>query len=244
LLISPVFALMKKDESMEPTKKTARMAGALYLIVVLAGIFSLAYVPSTLIDWNDAAKTYTNIQTSETLFRLGIVAGIICYTAFLLLPFLLYKLLRHVGTTPAVAMVVLSAASVPFSLYNLLHKVNVLTLVSDESFLQAISLDQRQTQVLMTLHQYENGIQLISVFWGLWLMPFGYLVFKSGFLPKWLGIFLMAGCFGYLVNFTGGFLFPQYAKLGIARFISLPATIGEIGTCLWLLIVGIKTKKP
>jgi hypothetical protein len=227
---------------MEPTPKTARIAGLLYLIVVLSGIFSLAYVPSKLIDWNDADKTFTQIQASETLFRLGIVAGIICYTAFLLLPFVLYALLHRVSKTPAIAMVALAAASVPFSLYNLVHKSSVLTLIGNEPFLQSISLAQRQTQVMMHLHAYNNGIELISVFWGLWLLPFGYLVFRSGFLPKWLGILLMAGCFGYLVNFTGSFLFPQYADMGIARFVSLPATIGEIGTCLWLLIAGIKTQ--
>jgi hypothetical protein len=207
---------------------------------VLAGIFSLAYVPSKLIDWNDAAKTYTNIQASETLFRLGIVAGIICYTAFLLLPFALYKLLHAVNRDIAITMVVLTTASVPFSLYNLLHKVNVLTLIGKEAFQQTMSIEQKQIQVLQELVYYNNGVELISVFWGLWLLPFGYLVYKSGFLPKILGILLMAGCFGYLVNFLGGFLIPQYGSLGIAKFISLPATFGEIGACLWLLIIGIK----
>jgi hypothetical protein len=225
---------------MEPLKQTARTAGLLYLFVVLAGIFSLAYVPSKLIDWTDAAKTYTNIQSSETLFRLGIVAGIICYTAFLLLPFVLYKLLHQVSKTHAVSMVALAAASVPFSLYNLVHKAAVLTLVGKERFLDSMPIDQKHTQVLQHLNDYDNGIKLISVFWGLWLLPFGYLVYKSGFLPKILGILLMAGCFGYLVNFLGGFLFPQYGSLGIAKFVSLPATLGEIGTCLWLLIIGIK----
>jgi len=225
---------------MEQTPNTARTAGLLYLFVVLMGIFSLAYVPSKLINWTDAAKTYTNIQSAETLFRLGIVAGIICYTAFLLLPFALYKLLHKVNREMAVIMVVLAAASVPFSLFNLLHKVNVLTLTGKEAVLEAKSIDQRQLQVLQELIYYNNGIELISVFWGLWLLPFGYLVYKSGFLPKILGILLMAGCFGYLVNFLGGFLFPQYASIGIAKFVSLPATLGEIGTCLWLLIIGLK----
>lgn len=225
---------------MEPTKQTARTAGLLYLFVVLSGIFSLAYVPSKLIDWNDAAKTYTNIQASETLFRLGIVAGIICYTAFLLLPFILYKLLHAVNRDIAVTMVVLATASVPFSLYNILHKVNLLTLIGKEAFLQTMSIEQKQIQVLQELVYYNNGVELISVFWGLWLLPFGYLVYKSGFLPKILGILLMVGCFGYLVNFLGGFLFPKYGSLGIAKFVSLPATFGEIGTCLWLLIIGIK----
>lgn len=229
---------------MEPSKKTARTAGLLYLIVVLAGIFSLAYVPSALIDGKDAAKTYAILQASETLFRLGIVAGIACYTAFLLLPFALYKLLNQVHQTTAIVMVVLAVASVPFSLYNLVHKMDVLTLVGNGRFLDTMPLAERQTQVLLHLNYYENGIRLVSVFWGLWLLPFGYLVYKSGFLPRVLGILLMAGCFGYLINFIGGFLFPSYAASGIARFVSLPATFGEIGTCLWLLTVGIKTPKP
>jgi hypothetical protein len=238
-----VYALTQPDQPMEPSKKTARTAGLLYLIVVLCGIFSLAYVPSALIEWQDAAKTYTNIQASETLFRLGIVAGIVCYTAFLLLPFVLYKLLQQVDKTHATTMVVLAAASVPFSLYNLVHKMEVLTLVSKEQFLDAIPTEQIQAQVMFQLNAYDSGVQLISVFWGLWLLPFGYLVYKSGFLPKFLGILLMAGCFGYLINFIGGFLFPRYADIGIAKFVSLPATIGEIGICLWLLIAGIKTHR-
>ena len=193
-----------------------------------------------MIDGKDAAKTYANIQASETLFRLGILAGIICYTAFLLLPFALYKLLYQVHQTAAILMVVLAAASVPFSLYNIVHKMDVLTLLGSEPFLQAMTIDERQTQVMLYLSSYDNGIRLVSVFWGLWLLPFGYLVYTSGFLPRILGILLMAGCFGYIINFTGGLLFPSYAASGIGRFVSLPATLGEIGSCLWLLIVGIK----
>lgn len=225
---------------MEPTKKTARVAGLLYFIVVLTGIFTLAYVPSKLIEWDNAAQTFDNLKDSETLFRLSIVAGVICYTAFLILPFVLYKLLSHVSKPHAIGMVILSAVSVPFSLYNLVNKVNVLTLIDNKSYLHVMELDKLKAQVLLTLNYYNNGVQIVSVFWGLWLLPFGYLVFKSGFLPKILGIFLTVGCFGYLINFTGNFLFQNYADLGISRYISLPASLGEIGICLWLLIAGIK----
>ncbi|MDZ4810885.1 MAG: DUF4386 domain-containing protein, partial [Bacteroidota bacterium] len=90
--------------------------------------------------------------------------------------------------------------------------------------------------------QYNNGISLVSVFWGLWLLPFGYLIYKSGLLPKILGILLMLGCFGYLINFTGNMLIKNYTELGISKIVSLPASIGEIGTCLWLLIMGAKNK--
>ena len=227
---------------MDSNKKTARIAGLLYLIVVLTGIFNLMYVPSKLIVWDNASVTFNNILESETLFRLGIVAGIICYTAFLILPIVLYKLLNQVNKTYAIGMVTLAVISVPLSLVNLLNKVNVLTLIDKAQYLQVIEADELQAQVLLYLDFYNNGIEIASVFWGLWLLPFGYLVFKSGFLPKILGICLMAGCFGYLTNFIGGFLFQNYAGLGIARFVTLPASIGEIGICLWLLIIGIKDK--
>ena len=227
---------------MDSNKKTARIAGLLYLIVVLTGIFNLMYVPSKLIVWDNASVTFNNILESETLFRLGIMAGIICYTAFLILPIVLYKLLNQVNKTYAIGMVALAVISVPLSLVNLLNKVNVLTLIDKAQYLQVIEADELQAQVLLYLDFYNNGIEIASVFWGLWLLPFGYLVFKSGFLPKILGICLMAGCFGYLTNFIGGFLFQNYAGLGIARFVTLPASIGEIGICLWLLIIGIKDK--
>ncbi len=228
---------------MDSNKKTARIAGLLYLIVVLTGIFNLMYVPSKLIVWDNASVTFNNILESETLFRLGIVAGIICYTAFLILPIVLYKLLNQVNKTHSIGMVTLAVISVPVSLVNLLNKVNILTLIDKAQYLQVIETDELQAQVLLYLDFYNNGIEIASVFWGLWLLPFGYLVFKSGFLPKILGIFLMTGCFGYLTNFIGGFLFQNYADLGIARFVSLPASIGEIGICLWLLIIGIKNKQ-
>ncbi|MCC6271546.1 MAG: DUF4386 domain-containing protein, partial [Microbacteriaceae bacterium] len=128
---------------------TARLAGFLYLAVVLTGMFSLAYVPSVLIDWNNASVTYNNIKSAETLFRLGIVAGIICYTVFVLLPFVLYKLLSQVNQTFAVGMVVLSTVSAPFSLVNLLYKVNVLTLIANSANLSGSDLEKTQDQIML-----------------------------------------------------------------------------------------------
>ncbi len=228
---------------MESTKKTARVAGLLYLIIVLTGIFNLLYVPTLLINWDDATSTFIAIKNNEMLFRLGIFAGIVCYSAFLILPLVLYKLLNHIHKPYALAMVFLAVVSVPISFVNLFYKVNVLTLVDSIEVRNGIEIGQLHNQVLLLLKYYNNGIKLVSIFWGLWLLPFGYLVYKSGFLPKLIGILLMVGCFGYLINFTGGFLIKDYARLGIGNLISLPASLGEIGICLWLLIVGIKTKK-
>jgi hypothetical protein len=223
-------------------RPTARLAGLLYLMVVLTGIFSLAYVPGQLINWKDAAATTQNIIAHETLFRAGILSSMLCYTAFLLLPLVLYRLLHQVNNTAAILMVALTVVSVPISIINLQHKWAVLSLIETNTGQPPLNI---AAQVMQALTAYDHGILLVSLFWGLWLMPFGFLVYRSGFLPKILGILLMLGCVGYLTNLCGHTLWPNYDQLGISQYISLPASLGEIGTCLWLLIAGVKnTTKP
>ena len=221
-------------------EKTARTAGLLYLIVVVTGIFSLAYVPSQIMVQGDASATVGNIAASEPLFRLGIVAGFICYTAFLLLPFALYKLLSPVGKNAAVLMVAFAVVSVPISFVNLLNKLDALSLLSGANYLQAFTTEQLHARVMLSLDAYSNGLLVSEIFWGLWLLPFGYLVFKSGFLPRVLGILLMIGCFGELCDVFGQVLFPGYADTVIASLMAMPGSLGEIGTCLWLLIMGAR----
>ena len=225
-------------------KTTARIAGLLYLGVVLTGIFTLMYVPFKLIVPDNAALTYRNIITSESLFRLGIISGLLCYTFFLFLPLVLYKLLKPVNANYAKVMVLLAVMSVPIFFLNVQNEFTVLSLVNGANNHSVFSNDQIQSQVILSLTQYDNGMRIVHIFSGLWLFPFGYLIFKSGFLPKILGVLLMLGCFGYLINFVGHTLIPTYSKIGISSYISLPASLGEIGTCLWLLIVGAKDKNP
>lgn len=237
--------LMMEIENIALRKRTARIAGVLYFLLFVTGFFSLRYVPSKLIKWDDAAATFNNIVTSETLFRLDILAAIIGYTGFLILPFLLYKLLSHINKTFAVGMVLLAVVSIPISFNYLLDEFAVLTLIDKSTYLNAFQADQLHTQVLLCLYHYDNGILLASVFWGLWLFPFGYLVYKSGFLPKVLGLFLMIGCIGYQVDFLLHFLMTdKYDAMGISNFVRLPGSLGELGICLWLLIIGIKEKRP
>jgi len=220
-------------------KNTARTAGFVYLMVVLTGIFNLLYVPTQLIVFSDAATTVSNIMSNEFLFRAGIAAGVLCYVFFLILPFILFDLFKEVNRNVAVIMVILAATSVPISLFNMVTKLDVLTLLSGAQYLEALSMEQIQAQVMLLLHSYNNGIRVVQIFWGLWLFPFGYLAFKSGYIPKILGISLMLGCFGYLTFFFARIVFPEVT---IPRFIGWPASFGEIGTCLWLLIMGIKHK--
>lgn len=221
-------------------KKIARIAGLLYLGIVITGIFSLMYVPKSLIDWTNATNTINHIRSNQTLYRLGIVSGLLCYTLFLLLPFVLYKLLNRVNDNLAKLMVFTAFVSVPIYFINVQNQFTILSLVSVENHLSGFSSEQIKSLVMLYLDQYENGMRMVHIFSGLWLFPFGHLVYKSGFLPKILGILLMLGCFGYLINFTGNMFVANYSEMGIASYIRLPASIGEIGICFWLLVMGVK----
>ncbi|MEG0849474.1 MAG: DUF4386 domain-containing protein [Flavobacterium sp.] len=222
------------EESKITFRNTGRIAGLLYFVVVITGIFSLGYVPSKLIVWDNPSATLTNIVNAEFLFRLGIVSGLICYTFFLFLPLVLYKLLKSFNKTYALYMVVLAIVSVPISFVNMLNKFAVLSIIS--------SGQPQKEEIMFYLNQYDFGNLIVQIFWGLWLFPFGYLVFKSAIIPRFLGILLMLGCVGYLINFFGNALFSNYSELGISSYVRLPASLGEIGTCLWLLIMGAKDK--
>ena len=220
--------------------RTDRLAGVLYLVVVVTGIFSLAYVPSQIALSGDPNVVASNIMASERLFRLGIAAFLVKQVAFLLLPFALFKLLRPVGQTTAALMVALAAVSVPIALVGLSGKLDALSLLTDPRYAVALTPPQLHADVLLALGEYRSGLLITSLFWGLWLFPLGYLILRSGFLPKILGILLILGGFGYVIEVFGGLLIPGYADKAISRFVMLPASVGEIGTCLWLLIPGVR----
>jgi hypothetical protein len=228
---------------MNTNKNIARTAGFIYLIVIITGMFSLAYVPQKLIDWNNSKVTFNNITSSPSLFRLGIYSSVLCYVAFTFLPVFLYRLLKTVNESHARAMVILALLSVPLSFNNLQHKYAVSTLTGKEFLLQNISIEDLQSKLMFSLHQYNDGILLTTVFWGLWLFPFGLLVYRSGFMPKILGVLLMLGCIGYLINFTGNTLLENYSQIGIGKYMSMLPAVAEIGTCFWLLIFGLQKKK-
>jgi hypothetical protein len=228
---------------MTEKNRISRISGLVYLGVVLTGLFSLMYVPNRLINYDNASITFQNLTNSETLFRFGIASGVLCYTFFLFLPLVLYKLLREINENVAKLMVVLAVISVPMYFLNVQNELTALSLIKTPNYLKVLNQQQIQSQVLFFINQYDNGMRLIHIFSGLWLFPFGYLVFKSNFLPKILGILLMLGCFGYLTNFFGRTLISNYGDFGISSYVSMPASFGEIGICLWLLIIGAKEKK-
>jgi len=209
----------------------ARLAGFLYLIVVVTGIFSLAYVPSRIAVAGDSAATIANIRAMEPLFRAGIAVSILCYLAFLLLPLPLYRLLESHGPVAARLMVLFAVVSVPMALLNLGNDVDALTAVRAGASEQATA----------HLAAARNGQIMVQLFWGLWLLPLGLLIVRSAVIPRVLGGLLMFGCLGYCIKVFGLILVPDFAAIPGIRYVSIPGSIGEIGTCLWLLVMGARS---
>jgi hypothetical protein len=227
---------------MSELNKTARTAGLLYLLIVCCGFFYLRYVPSKLMVPGHIAATISHISNSPNLFRSGILVEILSDIIFLLLALAFYQLFYLVNKTQAVFMLVFVVFGVVISLISLQNKLAVLTLINKPDYLNTFSPAYFKTQVLLNLDMYRNGILIGQIFWGLWLFPLGYLVFKSGLLPKIIGVVLMIGCVGYLANFTGSFFFTGYNQTAISNYMTLPASLGELSICLWLLIGGVNEK--
>ena len=223
---------------MNSTKKRARVAGLLYVLMSIPAGFSLLYVPSVLIVPGDATATANKIQASELLFRIGIVGELIGATGFIFVALALYRLFKGVDKTQASLMVTLFVVSVPISFLNVLNQIAALTLLSGASFLSVFDPRQLNALVMVFLSLHNHGILLAQVFWGLWLVPFGVLVFRSGFLPRILGVLLIIACFGYLAGSFAHILLPVYGQI-VSRF-AMVLTLGELPIMLWLLIKGAK----
>jgi hypothetical protein len=226
-------------EGMISTKKTARIAGLLYLVNGVTGFFSIIYVPSRLIVSGNAAATANNILASERLFRFGIVSELICAAEFVFLLWVLYRLLGAVNKTQASLMVILGLLQIPIMFVNTLNEIAALALLRGANFLSVFDQPQRQALAMQFLNLHGEGFVVAGVFWGLWLFPFGILVFKSGFLPRVLGVLLIAACLGYLADSLTSLLLPSYEDF-VSRIANIPLTLGEPAIILWLLIRGAK----
>lgn len=224
---------------MNPNKKTARIAGLLYFIFLLLGIFCFYYVPAQILVEGNASATASNIINNTLLFRLGIAGNIISQIVFVFLVLVLYTLFKNIDKRYAKLMRTFVFISIPIAFLILLIQMAPLVFLSDANFLKVFSPEQLNSLVMLFLNFYNYGIIMIGVFWGLWLYPFGYLVFKSGFIPKIIGIFLIIGCFCYLIDSFSFLLIPNYHDI-ISNFITLPISIGELSMIFWLLIKGVK----
>ncbi|MEW6208464.1 MAG: DUF4386 domain-containing protein [Acidobacteriota bacterium] len=216
--------------------RTARLAGGLYLSLIPFSIFSFVYVPSVLLARGDAAATSRNIMASEWLFRSATISHLLSQIIVVFLALALYRLLKPVNKDHAVLMVVLALLGLPIAFLNEVHNLAVLRLLNnpdDGAFTSA----QIQAQAMLFLDMSRNGILVAQVFWGLWLLPLGSLVFRSGFLPRMLGVPVVIAGGAYLFDSCTQMLFPGLATISQFTF------IGELLLPLWLLIKSVTVER-
>lgn len=225
---------------MKPDKKTALLAAVLYLMLLFGSGFAEVTRSSLIVDL-DPGATAANILANQALFMASFISDLMGQTAFLLLGLTLYKLLSPVNKTHAMVMVAFVAVSVPMAMLNQLNQFAAMYLLSGVDYLQGMTPDQLNTQAMFFLELRQYGVYIIEIFWGLWLFPFGYLVYKSGHYPKIIGILLMGGCIGYLIEFFTRFLLPS---LPILTYPGLAiATLGEVAAIVMLLVDGVQKEK-
>jgi hypothetical protein len=225
------------ETKMISIQKTARMAGFWYLIYIVTTIAADVFGRAKMIVFGDAAATARNIMASEWQFRIGITGDLISAVFFLLAAWALYVLLKPVDKNLALLFLLLNLSGVAVYSINLLNQFAAVLLLSGADYLKAFQTDQLQAMAMFFLTLHHNGYWIAQIFFGAWLFPLGYLVYKSGFLPKILGIIMMIHFVGWLTTFLQFFLFPG---LGAITYVTYPlGFISEFGLTLWLLIKGV-----
>lgn len=225
---------------MHPTVKAARIAGAVYLSLVLVAPFAMLYVPGKLIVRGSATATAGNILAHETMFRLSILGDLAGQVIFICLAVALYRLLSSVNKTWAMLLVAFVLVSAAVGFLNTLNNIAALTLFRGGEFLEVIDKTQRDALAMLFLRLHSQGEFISEIFWGVWLFPFGLLVFRSGFLPRILGIWLIIACFAWVALSLTAQFFP--ASYGAAFTWLQPAFFAEMAIMLWLLIRGANVK--
>jgi hypothetical protein len=225
---------------MNSTRNPGRFAGFLYLLASIFGFFAMIYVPGKLIVHGNAAATANNISASERLFRLGIAAELIGYAGFIFVALALYDLFQGVNRGHAALMVILIVVSVPIAFLNELNSIAALFLVRGADFLSIFEKPHREALAMLFLNLHFYGLVVAGIFSGLWLFPLGLLVYRSRFLPRFLGVWLGIGGFAWVILSLTGILWPQHYDKVFSY--CQPAFIGEVAFMLWLVIKGARPK--
>lgn len=227
---------------MTSLSRNARVAGFLYLTLLTAPL-RLLYIPGKLFVRGDATATANNIAAHQMLFRLGILSDLFTATMVIFLALALYRLFKEVDEGLARLVVILGALMVtPIYFLNTINDAAALLLARGADFLSVFDKPQRDALAMMFLRLHGHGILVNEIFWGLWLLPFGLLVYRSRFLPRILGVWLILNCFAYLATSVTGLMWPQYEQT-VSNWL-FPVMFGELAMMLWLIIMGAKERQP
>jgi hypothetical protein len=209
------------------------------LLLALTAPLGLVYVPGKIIVPGDAVATSDNIRSSETLLRLGIASELVHQVVCIFLVLALYRLFEDVNRRHSVLLVVLGAlVAVPIVFVNVLNDVAAIACAGDAEYLAAFTRAQRDGLAYLFVHLHGQGIEVVSIFWALWLYPFGMLVIRSGFMPRWLGVLLLITGAAYLVSSTTALMAPRYEALALTW--TMPFKMGELPMVVWLLVKGAR----
>jgi hypothetical protein len=219
-------------------KNPGRHAGLLYILASIFGIFALLYVPAKISVAGDPAATAANLAAHERLFRLGIVSDLIGQAIFVLVALALYNLLKPVNHRLALMMLVLILVAIPIAFLNELNSVAALAMSRGDGLLSTLGQQQRYAWARFFLDLRGSGFEIAGIFWGAWLFPLGLLVYRSKFIPRFLGVMLMIGCFGYLANSFTSLVLPQ-DEAAVSRWAD-PVQAVELIFMVWLAIFGTK----
>lgn len=222
--------------NIDQLKKTARLAGLLYLLMGITSALEMS-IPSKFIVHDNAAVTVNHIMSSQLLYRFYSLCGLASQILFVFLVLTLYQLFKEVSERKATLMVALVIVQVPMAFVNTLCGLAPLVLNNGAEYWSSFDRQKLDALAIGFLDLQEYGTRAITALWGLWLLPFGMLVYRSQFIPKILGILLIIGCFSWLFISITSFLFPVYSH--VADQLRILA-VGEVLIIFWLLIMGVK----
>jgi hypothetical protein len=223
-------------------KRLARIAGVLYLLLGIFGGFAQGFLYPKIYVAGDAAKTAGNLITNSGLVRIGVAADLFQATVWVFVALTLYRLLRHVNRSAASAMVILASIGAGITMLNAVFEFEGLRIATGAMNLAGFGGASSNGLALLMVDAQHYGLLIASIFMGLWLVPLGYLAFMSGWFPRALGVVLIAAGACYLVDVFAAFLVPDFGK-AIHGYITIPSIIAEVWTLVYLLAIGVNTKK-
>lgn len=220
----------------------ARIGGLLYLIIIVIGIFGEAFVRGRIVVAGDAAATAANLRSMEPLWRFGIAAEFVLLSCAIALTLIFFVLLRPVSRDIAYLAVFFNLVSIAVEAVAALNLVAALFPLGNASYLRAFAPEQLYAMASLAVKAHSYGFGVALIFFGFECLILGYLIFKSGFLPKTIGVLMQIAGWCYLINSFALILAPAFANR-IFPAILLPCFVGEASLCLWLLVKGVNAER-
>jgi hypothetical protein len=220
----------------------ARIGGLLYLIIIVAGILGELFVRGTLVVSGDATATANNIMASPLLWRIGVAGDLIMHICDIPLMLVFYVLLRPVNKNLALLAMLFNMVQTAVAVANKLNLLMAMFLLGDAAYLKALEPQQQHALAYLSVKTHDYGFGVALIFFGFECLVLGYLIFRSGYLPRILGVLMTVAGLGYLTNSFSLLLAPAFAAK-LFPGILLPAFIAELSLCLWLLVKGVNVPK-